>query len=95
MATLIIISIIVSIFSTCLFWNCLKLVNKNKSKLNIYLTVIFFIIYFVLFYIVQTSSPKEIKNWYIIDSLMSKISGVGFLALLYNIFQKLKHILKK
>jgi len=81
--------------STFLFWICVKKINKKKKRLNIYLTMTFSISYFILFYIVQTSSPIEIKNWHIIDSIMNGIAGIGFLVVLYTTYNNLKHFLKK
>lgn len=95
MHPLIILVIINSILATFFFWNCLKVVTKNKKKMNIYLTTIFLISYAILFYIVQTSAQSEIKNWYMIDSIMSGIAGLGFLAILYNIYKILMNALKR
>lgn len=95
MNPVVIITSINSTLATFFFWNCLKVVTKNKKKLNICLTTIFLITYSILFYIVLTSSQSEIKNWYMIDSIMSGIAGLGFLVILYNAYKRLKHTLKR
>lgn len=98
MNALIVITIINSTFATFFFMFCLKIIdkkNENRKKIHIFLTVIFFISYFILFYIIQASSQSEIKNWYMIDSIISVFSGFGLLAMLYSIYKKIKNTLRR
>ncbi len=68
---------------------------RNKNRIHIFLTFLFFIAYFVSFYVLQASSPVEIKKWYTIDSIMTGLSGFGLLVLLYNTYKKLKYTLTR
>ncbi len=89
------VTIIYSVFATYFFMFCLRAIFKSKGKVHAFLTVLFFIIYFVSFYYVQGKAPSELKNWYLIDSILCIISGLGSLALVYDIYKKSKAILYK